>query len=160
MATQAQRQHMAALMDWLVAHERLMHYVQKRPMSTANILEQQLSDKFANGGTISTDCSETVTLICRLAGLSDPNGQAYNGYGFTGTMLSTLKHYIDPAAADVGALVVFGPGDGHHVAMVRKKGHDPLLFSHGKESDPQFVRLSEEKKAQKLPTTFLSIAQL
>lgn len=160
MATAAQRQHMAALMDWLVHEQALIDYRQARPMTTATIREQPLADQFKAGKRISTDCSETVTLICRLAGLADPNGQNYNGYGFTGTMLGHLPHYTYPSGADIGALVVFGPGDGHHVCLVRKAGKDPLLFSHGNQAGPVFVRFSAEKAAQPAPATFLAITHL
>ncbi len=160
MATPAQRAHLGALMDMLVQHEPLIHYVQKRPMSTSRYTEQELADRFKQKKTISMDCSESVTLLCHLAGLADPNGNDYNGTGFTGTMLNHLNHYTSPLSAGVGALVVFGPGDGDHVCMVRKQGRDPLLFSHGTERGPWFIHLSEEKKFQHAPTTFLSIAKL
>ena len=160
MATPAQRAHAGAIMDFLVAHEPLVHYKQIRPMPTRTLLEQQLADLFAAKKTITMDCSESVTLICRLAGLDDPNGNGYNGRGFTGTLLDNLKHYTSPLAADVGALVVFGPGTGDHVCMVRKRGRDPLLFSHGMERGPFYVHLSDERRVQKPPVTFLSIKKL
>lgn len=160
MATQAQRQHLGSLMDMLVQNEPLIHYKQVRPMTTRRFLEQQLADQFKAKKTISMDCSESVTLLCRLAGLADPNGSDYNGYGFTGTMLANLKHYSDPTLADVGAIVVFGPGDGDHACMVRKHGTDPLLFSHGTERGPYYIHLSDERKVQRKPVTFLSIAKL
>ncbi len=160
MATPAQRQHLGSLMDFLVLNEPLIHYKQQRPMLTASVLEQELADKFKAGRSISPDCSEAVTLLCRLAGLADPNGMGYNGYGFTGSMLKNLKHYTNPLSADVGAIVIFGPGDGDHACMVRKHGKDPLLFSHGTERGPYFIHLSDEKKVQKAPTTFLSVSKL
>ncbi len=106
------------------------------------------------------DCSESVTLLCRLADLDDPNGLNYNGQGLTGTLLGHLRHYSNPRAANIGALVVFGPGTGHHVCMVRRPGVNPLLFSHGQERGPFFISLSEEAKYQPKPVTFLSIAGL
>lgn len=151
---------MGALMDMLVQNEPLIHYLQKRPMATSRYTEQELADRFKAKKTISMDCSESVTLLCHLAGLADPNGLDYNGQGFTGTMLHHLKHYSSPLSADVGALVVFGKGDGDHVCMVRKHGRDPLLFSHGQERGPFYIHLSDEQKAQHRPTTFLSIAKL
>ncbi len=147
-------------MDMLVQNEPLIHYGQRRPMVTKKFLEQQLVDWFKAKKQITMDCSESCTLLCRLAGLADPNGLNYNGNGFTGTMLANLKHYSNPAAADVGALVVFGPGEGDHVCMVRKKGRDPLLFSHGTERGPFFVHFSDERKAHRPPVTFLSVAKL
>lgn len=147
-------------MDMLVQNEPLIHYGQKRPMTTRNLREQQLADLFKARKTITMDCSESVTLLCRLAGLADPNGKNYSGYGFTGDMLDHLKHYTRPASADVGALVIFGPSPGDHVCMVRKKGRDPLLFSHGQERGPFYVHLSDEKKAHRPPVTFLAVAPL
>ncbi len=160
MATDAQRKHLAELMDWLVAKKTLIHYLQHRPMTTARIREQELADRFAARRTISTDCSETVTLLCRLAGLADPNGAGYNGSGWTGSMLEHLPHYSDPAAAEVGALVVFGPGGGDHVCMVRRRGKNPNLFSHGQEAGPIFASFAAEARAHKPPARFLSVAQL
>ena len=161
MATQASRQHAGAIMDMLVANEPLIHYKQLRPMRTKDLLEQQIADIFAQKRTLSMDCSESATLVARLAGMATP--WSTGGYGNTQTMLETLKHYTDPLDADVGALVVFGPS-GHpekqHVCTVRKRGHDPLLFSHGQERGPLFLHLSAERAAHVGPVTFLSIARL
>jgi len=147
-------------MKWLIAKTPLIDYEQYRPMRTSRITEQHLSDLFFHKQKISMDCSESVTLLCRLAGLSDPNGMGYNGYGFTGTMLTSLPHYTDPADADVGALVVFGPGTGDHVCMVLTPGSDPLLFSHGQDAGPLAVRFSVEKNAHRNPAVFLSVNAL
>lgn len=160
MATQLQRNHAAGLMRWLIAHEPQIDYDQVRPMRTRRLTEQQLVDVFARGGRIETDCSETATLVCRLAGLADPNGHGYNGAGFTGDMLAHLPHYTDPAKAAVGALVVFGPGSGDHVCQVLEAGHDPLLFSHGQDAGPIAIRLSAEKRVQRGPVTFLNVSRL
>lgn len=160
MATSIQRRHMLGLMDMLVHHEPLVHYRQARPMSTQHLMERDLELMFAAKRGIQMDCSESVTLICRLAGLLDPNGQHYNGYGFTGTILQHLDHYSDPADASVGALVVFGPGTGNHVAMVHTPGRNPLLFSHGSEAGPGLVRLEAEAHGQRPPVRFCSIAKL
>lgn len=161
MATQAQRQHLGAIMDMLVRNEPLIHYVQHRPMQTLGYFEQELADRFAAGKSISCDCSESSTLVCKLAGLETPWEK--DGYGNTQTMLDSLKHYTDPHAADVGALVVFGrPGhlDEQHVCIVRKRGRDPLLWSHGQERGPFYIHLSDEARAHGGPVTFLSIAKL
>jgi hypothetical protein len=161
MATTKQREHLARLMDLLVAAEPRVHYAQVRPMQTRHISEKDLKAALTRG--ITMDCSESVTLLCRLAGLKDPNGKDYNGTGYTGTLLGHLPHYTDASKAKVGALVVFGPGhhhDGDHVCMVRKAGPNPLLFSHGQERGPFYISLSEEKKYHPPPTTFLAIQDL
>lgn len=160
MATSAQRKHLRAAMLFLIAHERQVHYAQVRPMRTAHLYEEQAAELFQAGHGITMDCSEAVTLLCRWAGLQDPNGMGYGGYGFTGTLLQHLPHYPSAKDADVGALVVFGGGTGHHVGMVLEPGTDPLLFSHGSEADPRKIRLSDERKYQPPGVTFLSIAHL
>jgi len=160
MATTAQRKHLASLMDWLVSKEPLIDYRQYRPMTTIKLYEQELVDRFAAGKHITSDCSKTVTLLCKLAGLKDPNGMNYTGYGYTGSLLEYLPHYSDPKGADIGALVVFGPDDGDHVGMVRHPGANPMIFDHGSQSGPKFRRLNTIKGFQKPPTTFLKIAHL
>jgi len=161
MVTDSQRQRMGRIMDILVNNEPEVHYKEIRPMPTCSIksltsLEKQLTSKSG----ITMDCSESVTLICKLAGLEDPNGSDYNCRGFTGTLLENLPHYSEPRIAKIGALVVFGPGTGEHVCMVRHRGKNPILFSHGQERGPFYISLSEEQKFHKKPITFLSIANL
>jgi hypothetical protein len=161
MTTTNQREHMARLMDLLVLDKPEVHYREIRPMPTCHIkTEAQLRSALQQPNGITMDCSESVTLICKLAGLHDPNGRGYNCTGDTGTMLDHLNHYADPRVALVGALVVFGPGRGEHVCMVRTPGRNPTLFSHGQERGPFFISLSEERKFHNPPVTFLSIAKL
>lgn len=160
MATRAQRQHLHELMRYLLKKEPLVHYAQVRPMRTIHYTEQQVERLLDHGGSITMDCSEAVTCLCKWAGLKDPNGMGYNGNGFTGTLLAHLRHYTDPKAAQTGALVVYGTGNGHHVSMVIEPGSDPLLWSHGREAGPVTVRLSKQRQQQPAPVTFLSIARL
>lgn len=161
MCTDLQRAHMAGLMQWLVKNEPLVDYAQRRPMVTKGWREQQIVTMFANRQHFSMDCSESVTLICRLAGLADPNGANYNGTGYTGTMLKYLPHYKDPRRAKTGALVVYGPGTGEHVCMVYSdRSSDPIVFSHGQNAGPIFIRHSVERKYHKAPVTFLDISRL
>jgi hypothetical protein len=161
LTTEVEREKMAMLMDTLVENEPEVHYKEIRPMPTCSIhsvteLRKQLASK--NG--ITMDCSESVTLICKLAGLKDPNGNDFNCRGFTGTLLKNLPHYTDPRIARIGALVVFGPGDGEHVCMVRHRGKNPTLFSHGQERGPFYISLSEERKFHASPVRFLNISKL
>lgn len=151
---------MASIMDYLVQHRGNVHYAQRRPMTTRAIATFAELRRTVAARGVTMDCSESVTLICRLAGLDDPNGEHYNGTGYTGTLLDHLPHYDNPANADVGALVVYGPGTGQHVCMVREPGRDPLLFSHGEEAGPFYVRHSVERRYHSAPATFLSIARL
>lgn len=160
MASQAQRAHMLTLMDYLLTHERQIHYRQARPMSTAHLTEAHLRMILGTGDSIAMDCSEAVTLVCRCAGLHDPNGMHFDGYGNSGSMHAQLPHYAEPLAARVGALVTFGPAGSDHVAMVHTRGADPLLWSHGAEAGPRVVRYSAERDVHRSPATFLSVAQL
>ena len=150
-------------MDYLVRHEPHIHYAQVRPMVTRTIENLvQLHQAVERPRGLTMDCSESVTLLCRLAGLRDPNGLHYDGAGNTDTMLGHLPHYYAATAAGVGALVVFGVGklSTEHVCMVRRTGSDPLLFSHGQEQGPFFIPLSVEKRYHPGPYTFLSVAGL
>lgn len=160
MATPAQRTHLKALMAYLRQHERQVHYAQARPMDWTRWSEAHLHALLDSGAGIWADCSESVTAICRWAGLRDPNGRHYDGSGNTSTMYQHLPHYTDPRRAMVGALVVFGPGGADHVCMVYTPGADPLLWSHGAESGPRLVRYSLERAIHRRPATFLSIAGL
>ena len=147
-------------MRYTLAHAALIHYAQARPMDATRLSEAQLRARFNAGRSISMDCSEGVTALCKWAGLHDPNGNHFNGYGATGSLLAHLPHYADQRRAKVGALCVFGPGSGDHVAMVLEPGSDPLMWSHGGEHGPVRVRWSAERSYHRAPATFLSIASL
>ena len=140
-------------MDATYQHRAAIHYAQVRPMRSVHLAKPVYP--------LTMDCSEAVTCLCKWAGLKDPNGLGYNGKGYTGTLLDHLPHYFRAANAMVGALVVFGPGTGEHVAMVREPDHrNPLLWSHGSEAGPVFVRLHDEAELHAPPVIFLSIASL
>lgn len=162
MATTQQRNKLAELMDLMVAHEPKIHYEQVRPMRTGSIKTiAQLGIALAHG--FSMDCSESVTLLCRLAGLRDPNRSGYNGSGNTQVMYDHLTHYTRPRGAAIGALCFFGiPGElsTQHITMVRHSGSDPVLFSHGQERGPFWIHLSEERKYHAGSPVFLNIGKL
>ena len=160
MASDAQRKHLHALMRYLLAHEPQIHYAQIRPMRTVHLSETDMRHRLDSGGALTMDCSESVTCLCKWAGLHDPNGHGYDGTGYTGSMLDHLPHYTDASKAKVGGLVVFGPGTGDHVCMVLEAGSDPMLFSHGQERGPIAIRFSAERAWHRRPATFLSIAHL
>jgi hypothetical protein len=147
-------------MRYLLAHEPQIHYAQVRPMRTVHLTEQEADTLLAAGHGLTMDCSESVTVLCKWAGLHDPNGLGYDGQGYTGTLLAHLPHYTRPSAAEIGALVVFGPPPGDHVCMVLMPGDDPVLWSHGSERGPVKVALSVERSFHRAPVTFLSIAAL
>ena len=162
-----QRLILAGLMDWLVADTAAVHYAGRRPMGTRGMESiVALAAALRSPGGLTTDCSETVTLLLKLAGCSDPNGLNFNGAGNTETLLDHLTHYERPGRANIGALVVFDPAVKHgavlgrHVCMVRKPGPDPVLFSHGQERDPVYVKLSNERVGGTEPYVLLDVSKL
>lgn len=147
-------------MVYTLAHEPQIHYTQARPMRTVHLSEAQLHTLLGNGHSIAMDCSEAVTCLCKWAGLHDPNGLHFDGYGNSHTLWAHLTHYSDAGRAKVGALCTFGPYGNDHVAMVMETGDDPLMWSHGYEGGPRRVRFSAERAIHRRPATFLSIAAL
>src|SRR5258705_2074988 len=118
MTTPAQRHTLGALMDYLVAHEPKVHYAQRRPMRSRWITDYvELTRAVQSGAGLTMDCSESVTLLCKLAGLDDPNGLRYNGSGYTGTLLDHLPHYTPPSKANISGLPVLAARAGAHTAI-------------------------------------------
>jgi hypothetical protein len=131
---------------WGIANEPLIHYAQERPMEMGNL--KQLPTNM--------DCSEFVTKAYAYAKAPDPNGENYNGSGYTGTILAHCKP-ITRAMLKAGDPIVFGPGTGHHVVMALEAGPDPWCVSHGQEKGPQRIRLSDEASYQPAPVTCLTL---
>lgn len=144
------RERIVAYALWGVANEPQIHYRQVRPI-----------DNLDSPYTLPTwvDCSGFVTCAYKPAGASDPNGNDYNGDGFTGTLLAHLEH-IDRTELQAGDLIVFGPGSGDHVVVVVQAGANPLLVSHGTEGGPAQLTLSQEASYHRQPVTFLRGAGL
>lgn len=165
MVTPEQRAQLHDLMGLLIAHANLCGYPSQDVRGTADaktftLTRAQAEARLTQGLQLTFDCSGAVTCMCKWAGIEDPNGLDYRYEGYTGTMLKALPHYTNPSGANVGALVVFGPGTGQHVAMVYERGHDPVLFSHGERGYCGPIRLSQERLFHSPPVTFLSIAGL
>lgn len=164
MATVAQRQTVAEAIDLLVAHRGNVSYRQSRPMGTRGITNlAQLRTALGHG--LAMDCSEAATLILHVAGLKDPNGNAYDGEGNTQEMFDHLPHYLHPGWAKVGALVFFGtPGKlvTQHVCVVRTPGPDPELYSDGGNGAfaSHLIPYSVERRYHVGEPVFLSIAAL
>jgi hypothetical protein len=154
------------LASFLIAHRPQLDYPRddvRGPLDAATwkiTTEAGMRRAINAGKTLCFDCSQSTTQLYRWAGLSDPNGLDYSHCGYTGTMLAHLKHYAKPALAKRGALVVFGPGTGEHVAMVLDPGDDPLLFSHGAAHVSGPIRLSVERTYHHRPVTFLNVSGL
>jgi hypothetical protein len=92
------------------------------------------------------DCSSFVTwCLWNALYLAFNVGDVVNGAGwtagYTGTMKShglRVQHEASLLRADC---VHYGPGTGHHVAMViGRVGGVPMVISHGSESGPHYVR--------------------
>lgn len=130
---------------WGIAHEPKIHYSQDRPMEMANLY----------GLPQSMDCSEFATKAYKSAGAPDPNGNRFNGSGYTGDMKEhgvrvPLEH---GKPAD---LVIYGAFGGHHVAVLLQAGSanggNPWLCSHGREAGPVKVTYKNEDAVQAPPT--------
>jgi hypothetical protein len=132
------RTDMVKQAEWAIAHEPEIHYKELRPIPLDAFKAHKLP--------LTTDCSGMVTSIAYAAGVKpDPNGQSYNGQGYTGTLLAHCPH-ITRAQALPGDFVVFGPYPGEHVVMLLEAGSaaDPYVMSHGTEAGPRKERLSVE----------------
>ncbi len=159
--TAAQRVELKALMDYCLAHRGAIHYPPNdiRSERVGSIKSwTDIHARIMRPGGWEIDCSQMDEALLRAVGAKLPFRD-----GFTGSFLDHLPHYTDGRAAYVGAVVVFGPGSGHHMAMVYErdpKHGNPLLFSHGQESDPRLIRLATEQAFQPHPATFCSVAKL
>jgi len=97
-----------------------------------------------NANPIYCDCSAFVTYCYSWAGVNqDPNGQNYDGQGYTGTLLSHGTP-ITVSQAIPGDVIVYGPGTGDHTALIIEAGPDPLTVSMGEQGDPSYVRVSQD----------------
>lgn len=125
------RSRIVAQAHWGVSHAAQIHYAETRPIPLAAWRAGRLP--------LTTDCSGFVTCCYYAAGAPDPNGQGYDGQGYTGTLLSHLPA-IPEAEAEPGDLVVFGTPPGHHVVVLVDAGG--LCASHGTEADPSLQTLA------------------
>lgn len=133
------RARIVAVAHWGVAHQSSIHYAETRPipLNRPGLLPRL---------PLTTDCSGFVTGCYRAAAAPDPNGNNYDGEGFTGTLLSHGMRVENPRPGDV---VIYGqPPDGHHAAIVVRAGADPLTVSHGSEAGPLLITVSAERKYQ------------
>ena len=89
------------------------------------------------------DCSAFVTYCYSWAGAPDPNGQGYDGQGYTGTLLSHGTP-VELGQLMPGDVVVYGSGTGDHTALIVDVSPDPLTVSMGQQGDPSLVRVSQD----------------
>jgi cell wall-associated NlpC family hydrolase len=135
------RERIVAWAKWGVANTHAVHY------SEAPVRSSWLAHP-AGTLPLTTDCSGFATACYRWARLPDPNGLNYQRLGYTGTLLDHAANHgrilTDVSKALPGDLIVYGPGTGWHVAVVVESGADPLTVSHGQESEPAYVRVSQD----------------
>lgn len=157
--SQAQRNHIGALLDHLVSEHYLIRYPagDVRTRHASEIRTEAQFDRAIAAGDFEFDCSQTAEIVCVVAGLNWPHLMV-NGY--TGTILARLPHYSNPAVAGIGALCVLGPRTGEHVVQVRHPGANPTVFSHGADRQASYLSLSLERTYHRPPATFCSIAGL
>jgi hypothetical protein len=93
------------------------------------------------------DCSSSVTVIYETAGFKDPNGRSYDGFGYTGTLVShgraVKRSKIQPCDlvfyGSASPRPGFPAGAPTHVAMVMdRKG---AIFTFGSDPGPSFRRI-------------------
>jgi hypothetical protein len=126
------RKKIVAEGKWGAAHRGQIHYRQTRPIDGINHPHKL---------PLNTDCSGFVTLCYKWAGAPDPNGNGYNGSGYTGTLDAHMRH-IPQSRLQPGDLCLW---KGKHVSLVVQTGADPLLISHGEERGPYPIPLSAQK---------------
>jgi len=130
------RQAMVDVCNWAIENNTEIYYGQVRPIPVS-LPEYYLP--------FTTDCSGFVTMMAKWSGNPDPNGNDYDGQGYTGTMLSNLPH-IPLVNTWRGDLAVFGAYPGLHVVALLQGGcreADPAVVSHGGEGGPEQYPLSE-----------------
>lgn len=122
------RQKALRAMRWGLDNTAAIHYRQSRPFKPAAFKNRTLP--------LYVDCSATVTQIHYAAGWKDPNANAYDGTGYTGTIRAySPKQSL--AECRVGDLIVYGEGTGKHVVAVYKAHPtNPTVWSHGQEAGP------------------------
>jgi hypothetical protein len=148
----AQRENLVGKAATLIGYagdgaEPRIDYRESRPMMDYRWSWLDLLNWFRRGGHVAWDCSTAVTLLFKYAGLRDPNGFGYDGYGNTDSLYNHLPHYSNVEDAHPGALIIFGEDPTVHVAMLMERnGADPWLFSHGQQGGPFHILLSAERQ--------------
>jgi hypothetical protein len=166
MASTKARHRALAIWNLLYAHRDKVHYppgdLRTEWIHDVSTLDE-LDALLARPQGITVDCSQVVQLVCHVAGWKSPSG-SYATDGYTGTMLrGPCRQYRQAHFAGLMSIVVFGLYPGRHTAFVVEPDPlhgNPLLGSHGQESDPRRIRLRDEQAGQPQPATFLSVIRL
>lgn len=171
MATTAQRKHVRTVLDFFHAHAGYLLYP-PNDVRTAfdnecwSWSEHTTETMLAQGHYWQGDCSEFVAYVWKCVGLWRWPGPGYTGSDLQIWAANHWPTYTNAKLAYPGAGVIFGPGTGHHMAIVHTADHkngNPLLDSHGRPGLDR-VRLKDlqaEQTASGHPgVRFLSIAHL
>ena len=102
-----------------------------------------LPPRLAHG--VDADCSYGVTILCDWAGVPDPTGGKFDGYGNSVSIYQHLPH-IPIGEAKTGDILLFGPNGAWHATMILQPALDPMLWSHGHQGAPNLYRLSQDKR--------------
>lgn len=130
------RQRIVDFCEWGVENQPGIHYAQVRPIPIRPVAVKRTP--------IVTDCSGFATMAYRYAGAPDPNGNKYNGQGYTGTLLKNGNAVKTPMPGD---LLIYGPpgGTGDHVVIYMYTWHGAwIVCSHGQEIGP--LRMFQHKE--------------
>lgn len=118
------------VLNYILAHPQNWRYAEVRPIP--------MYYPYKTTEIITTDCSGSVTMAAKWAGATDPNGNHFNGNGYTGTILQHCET-ISRAMLEPGDLCVFKPYPGVHVGAFLG---DDRIFSHGHPGDPNDYSLN------------------
>jgi hypothetical protein len=171
MATHAQRVHAVTVMTEMYKYRAQLGYPPGDQRTSRDSFSWGLSESamftyLGKGGTIQFDCSEYVPWVLRCAGL-----WKWSTPGWTGSHLQLWDEadwtvYTNAKEAEPGAIVIFGPGSGHHEAVVKvqdaKRGN-PVISSHGHpglDEVPLAVEAGVQERLGFPGVRFLSIAKL
>lgn len=132
------QQRLVAYATYLASKASMIHYSQEIEGShrRMSIVRDRLNFPPLTH-EIWEDCSGAVTGLYWKCHLPDPNNRGYDGYGYTGTMVTNGQRIsLSPGAWRIGDLLIYGPSlsNTHHVTMVI--GKDCRVFSHGQEAGP------------------------
>lgn len=132
----ATRAKIISYCEWGIENSARIHYAMVRPIPVATPKKLPLV----------TDCSGFATLAYKYACAPDPNGNNYNGYGYTGTM---LRHGRKVTAPLPGDLLIYGPFPGHHVVVFMEVWRGAwVVCSHGQEIGPLRMLQHREELVQ------------
>lgn len=127
----------------MIRQAPLIHYTQGS-LRMSSITHKQTPSEVRWG-----DCSGLATYLYWWAGLPDPNGLGYNGYGYTGTLCKNGRS-IPVTDARPGDLVFYGYGAPwvHVTVVISGAGYNATVFSHGSERGPLHVDIDYRSVGQ------------